>query len=363
MAKHTKAWIDAMRDEPLLSICIATYKRADYIGQTLASIVPQLCDGTELIVFDGASPDHTAEVVGRFVEANPQVRYVRAETNSGIDQDFDTVVGLARGEHCWLFADDDLILPGAVDRVLAELKQSGPDVLVVNSEVRDRDLRRLLEPSRMSFSGRRVYGPGDGDAMLADTGNALSFIGCAIIRRSWWLSRNRADYYGTLFVHVGVVFQQPGCWRGVAISEPLVSIRLGNAMWTGRAFEIWMFMWPALIWGLEGYSDKAKAAVTPREPWRNAARLLLARAGGGLGRQEYHRFAPRLDPGSRLIAAALLALPGGLANLFAVALLGVRGLGTGSGMYNIVATSPHAGRLTRRVARAFGQTSSLEDFR
>lgn len=348
-----------MPDDPRLSICIATFKRADYIGQTLASIVPQLREGVEVLVFDGASPDHTAHVVNRFVEADARVRYIRAETNSGIDQDFDAVVALARGGHCWLFADDDLILPGAVDHVLAELELSDPDVLVVGSEVRDRDLDRLLEPSRMPFSGRRVYGPDDGDAMLADTGNALSFIGCAIVRRSWWLSRDRASYYGTLFVHVGTIFQRPAMQRAVAVGDPLVAIRLGNAMWTGRAFEIWMFLWPALIWGLPGYSDAARAAVTPREPWRNAAPLLLARAGGGLGSVEYARFSERLGGRSRLIAAALLALPGKVANLIAVTLLGLRGLGAGSGMYNLVATSRYASRVSRYVAHAFGQTSAL----
>lgn len=350
-----------MTESLRLSICIATFKRADYIGQTLASIAPQLREGVELVVFDGASPDHTEDVVSRFVEADARVRYIRAETNSGIDQDFDAVVALARGEHCWLFADDDLILPGAIDRVLEELEHSDPDVLVVDSEVRDRDLNRILEESRMSFAGRRVYGPGDGDALLADTGNALSFIGCTIVRRSWWLSRDRATYYGTLFVHVGTIFQQPSFGRAVAIGDPLVCIRLGNAMWTGRAFEIWMFLWPELIWGLDGYSATAKEAVTPREPWRYAAKLLLARGGGGFGKAEYRRFANRLSGSSRLIAATLIAIPGAAANLIAVTLLGVRGLGAGSGMYNIVATSRYAGRLSRRIARAFGQASPLDE--
>lgn len=343
-----------------LSICLATYKRAPWIAQTLASILPQLNADVELIIVDGASPDNTEEVVRAAVGNHASVRYIREQTNSGVDQDFDKAVGYATGRHCWLFADDDLILPGAVERVLAELERSDPDVLVVDAEVRDRDLNRLLERSRMPFSGTRIYGPEDGDALLADTGNALSFIGCAIVRRSWWLSRDRAAYYGTLFVHVGTIFQRPSWQRAVAVAEPLVSIRLGNAMWTGRAFEIWMFLWPELIWGLAGYSPAAKAAVTPREPWRNAAKLLLARGGGGLGRVEYSRFASRLTAPSRWLAAALLAVPGVAAHLIAITLLGARGLGAGSGMYNLVATSPHATHISRRIARKFGQTSSLE---
>lgn len=347
-----------------LSICIATYKRDKWIAETLTAILPQLNPDVELLILDGGSPDDTELVVKAAVGAHPQVRYIREQENSGVDKDFDKAVGYANGNHIWLFADDDLIVPGAVARVVEELEQSDPDVLVIDSQVRDRDLRRVLERSRLRFSGRRDYGPGDGDALLTDAGNALSFIGCAIVRRSWWTGRDRARYYGTLFVHVGVIFQQPHWTRAVVLAEPLVIVRLGNAMWTGRSFEIWMFMWPTLIWGLCGYSDAAKAAVTSREPWRNVAKMLLARAAGGLGKDEYNRFiVGRAGGSSRLLARVLMVVPASVANFAAVALLGVRGGGKGPGMYNIVATSPHATHLSRRLARLFGQSSPSEQGR
>ena len=80
-----------------LSICIATFKRADMIGETLDSIVSQLEDGVEVVVLDGASPDNTADVVAAYTARYPAVRYVRESTNSGIDADFDKAVGHARG--------------------------------------------------------------------------------------------------------------------------------------------------------------------------------------------------------------------------------------------------------------------------
>ena len=51
---------------PLLSICIATYNRASYIGETLDSIIPQLDDDVELLVVDGASTDNTEDVVRKY---------------------------------------------------------------------------------------------------------------------------------------------------------------------------------------------------------------------------------------------------------------------------------------------------------
>ena len=56
-----------MPSAPILSICISTFNRARYIGETVESIVSQLSDSVELVVLDGASPDDckiTAESTG-----------------------------------------------------------------------------------------------------------------------------------------------------------------------------------------------------------------------------------------------------------------------------------------------------------
>ncbi|RYD61491.1 MAG: glycosyltransferase, partial [Sphingomonadales bacterium] len=101
-----------------LSICIATFNRAAFIGETLQALVEQLRPGVEIVIVDGASPDDTAAAVRPFLEVAPAIRYCRESENSGVDGDYDKAVGYARGEHVWLFPDDDLPAPGAIDRVL-----------------------------------------------------------------------------------------------------------------------------------------------------------------------------------------------------------------------------------------------------
>ncbi|MEA1085867.1 glycosyltransferase [Sphingomonas sp. CD22] len=337
-----------------LSICIATFKRADFIAETLESIVPQLSAEVELVVLDGASPDDTADVVARFTARSPYVRYIREDVNSGIDADFDKVVQHARGKHCWLFSDDDTIVPGAVATVLAELAASDPDLIVVDAEVRDKDLTTVFEPRRLRFSGRRTYRAADSDALLADLGDALSFIGCVIVRRSLWLTRERQRYYGTLFIHVGVLLQAPlAC--AVALGEPLVRIRIGNAMWTTRGFQIWMFLWPELIWSFPGFSAAAKARVVLREPWRQPQKLLVWRAYGVYTADEFDtRLAARVGNTEGRWMRMLARLPGRLAHVAVVALLTARGHGGASSVYQLVEGSRFSTQLSRAVARLGG---------
>jgi abequosyltransferase len=51
----------------MLSICIATYKRAAYLGETLAAILDGLPTGVEVVILDGASPDNTPQVIEPFL--------------------------------------------------------------------------------------------------------------------------------------------------------------------------------------------------------------------------------------------------------------------------------------------------------
>ena len=101
-----------------LSICIATYNRSAYIGETIDSIIGQINHKLEIVIVDGASPDTTPEVVEKYTSIHPNVRYFREITNSGVDADYDKAVGYARGQYCWLMTDDDLMAPGAIRCVL-----------------------------------------------------------------------------------------------------------------------------------------------------------------------------------------------------------------------------------------------------
>jgi abequosyltransferase len=269
-----------------LSICIATFRRAAYIGETLENILGQVGHHVEVVVVDGASPDDTQDVVRRIQARYPQLIYYREDTNEGVDRDFDKAVGYARGDYCWLMSDDDLLAPGAIERVLSSLRQE-PDLVIVNAQVRTSDLAVVLQPNRLRMHEDRRYGAGEEDALFAATIDYLSFIGAVVIRRSLWLARDRETYFGSLFIHVGVIFQPPAISNALVIAEPLVIIRYGNAMWTARGFEIWIHKWPSLVWSFAQFKEITRAGVIARHPAESAKNLIYYRAIGAFGSAEF----------------------------------------------------------------------------
>ena len=335
-----------------LSLCMATFNRGHQIGETLACLAGQLGDNVEIVVVDGASQDDTPEVVGRYVKDFPAVRYFREAENSGVDRDFDKAVGYARGEHCWLLSDDDLLAPNAVARVLEALDGGAVDLLIVDAELRDASLTKKLAGRRLSFTGERTYGPADRDRFLEDAGRILSFIGGVVVRRSLWLRRDRESYFGSLFIHVGVILQEPPIERVKVLGESLVICRMGNAMWMPRAFEIWGFRWPKLIWSFDRYAPAARRAVTPPEPWRKLQWVMGYRAIGAYSKDEYRRYfaGPRLRF-SRPPLYLSAIFPGKLANLIGVCLLAVIERGGRSLIYEMVTCSRFSNPASRQVAR------------
>jgi glycosyltransferase involved in cell wall biosynthesis len=295
---------------PVLSICIATYNRAEFIGETLDSIIGQLEDDVEIVVVDGASTDGTQAVMERYASACKAVRYVRLPEKGGVDQDFCRAVEAARGTYCWLFPDDDLFKPGAIRRVLGTLR-SGHALVIVNADVMNHDLSQQLKPSLLGNTVDETYQPGDLEGLFRRIVPAVSFIGCVVVRRDTWLQRELVRYHDTEFVHVGVIFQAPLPGTALVIAQPCVSIRYGNAQWRSRAFEIWLRKWPSVIWSFTLISDEAKRKQVRPEPWRRLRTLRRYRALGSYSRETYDRFIAGSDaPGLfKLAALAISGMP------------------------------------------------------
>ncbi len=303
----------------ILSICIATLNRAVFLAQTLDSIITQAMEEVEIVIVDGASTDNTEQVVRQYQEQFPRLTYLRLMAKGGVDQDYSKTVELARGDYCWFMSDDDILKPGAIQAVLAAT-QGDYSLIVVNSEMRAFDLSQVMDARRLPITADRIYHPTEYRQLFVDTGFYLSFIGAVVIQRQLWNAREKQRYFGTEFIHVGVIFQGPLPGPALVLGEPWLALRYGNAQWSPRYFEIWMFKWPSLIWSFPDCTEADKQQVYPREPWRNLKTLLIYRAQGVFSYNEYSIWLkPRLGPGlHRLLAEIIARFPGCLANLLVI---------------------------------------------
>jgi glycosyltransferase involved in cell wall biosynthesis len=272
-----------------LSICIATYNRATYIGETLESIIPQLTTEVELLVVDGASTDNTESVVTEYVRKCNSIRYIRLPAKGGVDQDYNKAVELARGEMCWLFTDDDLLKKGAVNSVLAEAKK-GYSLIVVNAEVKNKDFSKVITDKKLPIDENKIFDKSDFNSLFQSTIPYLSFIGGVVINRDLWMLREKISYYGSEFIHLGVIFQAPLPGPALILAEPYITIRFGNAQWTSRGLEIWMFKWPNLICSFEHLQEHIKKDYRNKKSLRRLKDIIIYRAEKVYTLTEYRKW-------------------------------------------------------------------------
>jgi glycosyltransferase involved in cell wall biosynthesis len=288
-----------------LSICIATYNRAAFIGETLDSILPQVTDEVEVVIVDGASTDNTAQVIESYAKKYEQLRYHKLDRKGGVDQDYCKAVEYARGEMCWLFSDDDLLKPDAIRRVLQECVH-GYSLIVVNSELKNNDMSVLITQRVLQADEDVVYEKNEIEKLYLKVITYVSFIGCIVVNRELWMNRERENYYGTEFIHVGVIFQSPLPGAALLISCPYIVIRYGNAQWSTRSFEIGMIKWPTLIGSFKDISENVSRKFTVKSPSQIVRRLLISRAKNQYTYKEYQKWSSTANADVLIKIAALI---------------------------------------------------------
>jgi abequosyltransferase len=221
-----------------LSICIPTYNFGEFTGETLESIIRQANDEVEIVVGDGASTDNTAEVVRSYQRHFPRLTYRNFGKKGGVDLDLAKTVELARGEYCWLLSSDDVLKPGAIQRVLSEIKL-GHDVYLLNRTNCDRDLRPIRRKELWLSNGStdRVYQLSDKSELMGylnaskSIGALFSYISSIIFRRKAWNEVGYDERFeGTNYAHVFRLFSMLKVDGSSLkyIREPLVFCRGDN---------------------------------------------------------------------------------------------------------------------------------------
>lgn len=299
-----------------LSICISTRNRANVIGRTLQSILDQATAECEIVVFDGASTDNTEECVREYASRWPLLRYIRSDVNGGIDADYDRTVELARGEYCWLASDDDLFRPHAISTMMRTLHQDY-SLVIANAAAVASSTGQALASTRFTFTADRVYRPDQLDQLFMDTANALTYIGCVVIKRSLWLARERRRFYGSFFIHIGVIFQQRLPGEAKVIITPLIDVVHGNERsFASRICEIFYFHMPRVI---DSLALSAHAKMRGMKPITGF--MLVLRACGLYSFEDYRRwiFPSSISLRERIVLFVVALLPGALLNAIMVA--------------------------------------------
>lgn len=109
--------------QPLLTIAIPTYLRAQYLRIALEKLSEQYDERLEVLVSNDASPDETDEIVNEMQRKFP-IFYIKNEKNLGYDLNFIQCYKMAHGKYIMLMGNDDYVCDGGVKYILDYLEQN-----------------------------------------------------------------------------------------------------------------------------------------------------------------------------------------------------------------------------------------------
>jgi glycosyltransferase involved in cell wall biosynthesis len=170
---------------PLVSVVMPSYNYARFIREALDSLRAQTYADWECVVCDDGSTDDTEEVVARYIEREPRVRYVR-QSNRRQAVAKNTALALARGRYVQFLDADDLIEPRKLERQV-EFLEANPEADIVYGGVRFFHSERPEERLHSMFGENEPWMPevsGRGrEVLLLLLRNNIMVITSPLVRR------------------------------------------------------------------------------------------------------------------------------------------------------------------------------------
>ena len=162
---------------PRVSLVVPSYNQASFLEQALRSVLDQEYEPIELIVVDGGSTDDSLEIVRRHAS---RIHWWTSEPDTGQADALNKGFAHATGEFLGWLSSDDVLFPGAVARVVAELQRDPKLLLVYGSALFVDEAGNEIFPLEAR--------PFDVETMVRRCANHVVQPGSLFRRRAWELA-------------------------------------------------------------------------------------------------------------------------------------------------------------------------------
>jgi glycosyltransferase involved in cell wall biosynthesis len=119
---------------PKVSIGIPVFNGANYLSETIESLLAQSFENFELVISDNASTDGTEDICRHYVARDRRVRYERQQSNNGAPWNYNRAFELCQGTYFKWHSHDDLCAPNFLARCV-EVLDLNPSIVCCQSRV------------------------------------------------------------------------------------------------------------------------------------------------------------------------------------------------------------------------------------
>lgn len=159
-----------MDNNPVVSVLTTCYNRADYVAETIESVLAQSFANFEYIIVDDGSTDGSFDVIRDYAKKDSRIQAYQNESNLGDYPNRNKAASYASGTYLKYIDSDDLLYPHALD-VCVRCMQQYPEAALglVKLHTEELDLPAVAEPStayREHFFCRGFFENAPGSAII-----------------------------------------------------------------------------------------------------------------------------------------------------------------------------------------------------
>lgn len=139
----------------LISIITIVRNGAEFIGETIESVLSQNYQGIEYIVIDGLSTDGTVEIIQSYGSG---ITFWKSEKDEGIADAFNKGLAASTGDYVlYLNADDKLAGPEVISQMVEMMhKHELPTLIYGDIDFIDRQSGQFMRRASIPFSSRSL---------------------------------------------------------------------------------------------------------------------------------------------------------------------------------------------------------------
>lgn len=120
-----------MSANPRVSVCLPVFNGEKYLAAAIESVLNQSHIDFELVVSDDGSEDESAEIVNDYASRDKRILFSRNPQRLGLFGNYNNCLERARGEYIKTFAQDDLLHPDIIRRMVTAL-DTFPNVILAS---------------------------------------------------------------------------------------------------------------------------------------------------------------------------------------------------------------------------------------
>ena len=107
-----------MHNNPLVSVICLCYNQADFVLETLESVLHQDYKNIELIILDDCSADNSVAIIAQWLLTHPNIPFIKNKVNLGNTKTFNIGLNLSKGDYIIDLAADDVLEKNCIAKQL-----------------------------------------------------------------------------------------------------------------------------------------------------------------------------------------------------------------------------------------------------